>query len=41
MTVTENVPASVYDEGLFTIPLMDSGSIFNGYWDLLNKVYGK
>ena len=33
MTVIESGPASIYDPGTaFTIPLMDSGSIFNGYW---------
>ena len=33
MTVIESGPASIYDPGTaFTIPLMDSGSIFDGYW---------
>ena len=33
MTVIESGPASIYDSGTaFTIPLMDSGSVFNGYW---------
>ena len=33
MTVIESGPASIYDPGTaFTIPLMDSGSVFNGYW---------
>jgi len=35
MTVTESGPASIHEKGTaFTIPLMDSGSIFNGYWGL-------
>ena len=38
MTVTESGPASIYDEGTaFTIPLMDSGSIFNGYWGFVKQ----
>ena len=33
MTVIESGPASIYDPGTaFTIPLMDSGSVFDGYW---------
>ena len=33
MTVIESGPASIYDSGTaFTIPLMDSGSVYNGYW---------
>tara|TARA_B100001109_G_scaffold213001_1_gene181286 strand:- start:6387 stop:7895 length:1509 start_codon:yes stop_codon:yes gene_type:complete len=33
MTVIESGPASIYDPGTaFTIPLMDSGSIYEGYW---------
>tara|TARA_B100000989_G_scaffold170229_1_gene127472 strand:- start:1762 stop:3279 length:1518 start_codon:yes stop_codon:yes gene_type:complete len=33
MTVIESGPASIYEEGTaFTIPLMDSGSVYNGYW---------
>ena len=33
MTVIESGPASIYDQGTaFTIPLMDSGSVFDGYW---------
>ena len=33
MTVTESGPASIFEDGTaFTIPLMDSGSIFHGYW---------
>ena len=33
MTVIESGPASIYEPGTaFTIPLMDSGSIFDGYW---------
>lgn len=33
MTVIESGPASIHDPGTaFTIPLMDSGSVFNGYW---------
>ncbi len=33
MTVIESGPASIYDPGTaFTIPLMDSGSVYNGYW---------
>ena len=33
MTVIESSPASYNEKGTaFTIPLMDSGSIFNGYW---------
>ena len=33
MTVIESGPASIYEQGTaFTIPLMDSGSVFNGYW---------
>ena len=33
MTVIESSPASYSEKGTaFTIPLMDSGSIFNGYW---------
>ena len=33
MTVIESGPASIYDPGTaFTIPLMDSGSVFKGYW---------
>ena len=33
MTVIESGPASIYQPGTaFTIPLMDSGSVFNGYW---------
>tara|TARA_B100001093_G_scaffold25480_1_gene22476 strand:+ start:19 stop:1527 length:1509 start_codon:yes stop_codon:yes gene_type:complete len=38
MTVTESGPASIFDEGsAFTIPLMDSGSIFNGYWGFVKN----
>ena len=38
MTVTESGPASIFDEGTaFTIPLMDSGSIFNGYWGFVKQ----
>ena len=33
MTVIESGPASIYDPGTaFTIPLMDSGSVYDGYW---------
>ena len=33
MTVIESGPASIHDPGTaFTIPLMDSGSVYNGYW---------
>ena len=33
MTVIESGPASIHDPGTaFTIPLMDSGSVFDGYW---------
>ena len=33
MTVIESGPASINEPGTaFTIPLMDSGSVFNGYW---------
>ena len=33
MTVIESGPASIYQPGTaFTIPLMDSGSVFEGYW---------
>ena len=33
MTVIESGPASIKDSGTaFTIPLMDSGSIYDGYW---------
>tara|TARA_B100001057_G_scaffold406159_2_gene419440 strand:+ start:771 stop:2294 length:1524 start_codon:yes stop_codon:yes gene_type:complete len=36
MTVIESGPASIYDPGTaFTIPLMDSGSVFNGYWGFI------
>ena len=36
MTVIESGPASIYDPGTaFTIPLMDSGSIFDGYWGVV------
>ena len=32
MTVIESGPASIHDPGTaFTIPLMDSGSVYNGY----------
>ena len=35
MTVIESGPASIYDPGTaFTIPLMDSGSVYDGYWGL-------
>ena len=38
MTVTESGPASIFEDGTaFTIPLMDSGSIFNGYWGFVKK----
>lgn len=38
MTVTESGPASIYEPGTaFTIPLMDSGSIYNGYWGFVKK----
>ena len=33
MTVIESGPASIYDPGTaFNIPLMDSGSVYDGYW---------
>ena len=33
MTVIESGPASIYEPGTaFTIPLMDSGSVYDGYW---------
>ena len=33
MTVIESGPASIHDPGTaFTIPLMDSGSVYDGYW---------
>tara|TARA_A100001234_G_scaffold58952_1_gene50707 strand:- start:938 stop:2446 length:1509 start_codon:yes stop_codon:yes gene_type:complete len=38
MTVTESGPASIFQKGTaFTIPLMDSGSIFNGYWGFVKN----
>ena len=38
MTVTESGPASIHEKGTaFTIPLMDSGSIFNGYWGFVKN----
>ena len=39
MTVIESGPASIYDPGTayYTIPLMDSGSVFNGYWGFVKK----
>ena len=38
MTVIESGPASIYDPGTaFTIPLMDSGSVYNGYWGFVKK----
>ena len=38
MTVTESGPASIFEKGTaFTIPLMDSGSIFNGYWGFVKN----
>ena len=42
MTVIESGPTSLYEQGsAINIPLMDSGSIFNGYWGLLSKEFGK
>lgn len=33
MTVIESGPASIYEPGTaFTVPLMDSGSVYDGYW---------
>ena len=38
MTVTESGPASIFQKGTaFTIPLMDSGSIFDGYWGFVKN----
>ena len=38
MTVIESGPASLFEKGsAFTIPLMDSGSIFNGYWGFVKE----
>ena len=38
MTVIESGPASINDPGTaFTIPLMDSGSVFNGYWGFVKN----
>ena len=38
MTVTESGPASIFQKGTaFTIPLMDSGSVFNGYWGFVKN----
>ncbi len=38
MTVIESGPASIYEPGTaFTIPLMDSGSVFDGYWGFVKK----
>ena len=38
MTVIESSPESIDSEGsAFTIPLMDSGSVFDGYWGYVKK----
>ena len=42
MTVTESGPASIFEDGTaFTIPLMDSGSIFHGYLGFVKGGFGK
>ena len=38
MTVIESGPTSLYEQGsAINIPLMDSGSIFNGYWGFVKE----
>ena len=38
MTVIESGPTSLYEQGsAVNIPLMDSGSIFNGYWGFVKE----